>query len=243
MTGPSKFVRSMLALTVLAAFSGQVCADDEKPADKAVAHTPAELKAMEQLRNNGATVMEVAKNDTRLDVAFHLTDGEVKDEHLTPLANTPLLWSLNLRGTAITNAGLKNLADAKNLTRLHLEQTKVDDAGLAHLQKLEGLEYLNLYGTAVTDAGLKNLEGLKNLQRLYLWQTKVTDAGVKSLQSKLPKLEIIRGLSLTPPKKEEPKKPEPKKPAPKKEEPKKPEPKKEAPKKAEPKKDAKPAKK
>ena len=228
-------------LVTLLGIAGPLAAQ-EKPE-----HSDAEKAAMAEVKKLGGQVMELAQTDPHLEVAYHLTDGQVGDDHLKPLANMPLLVSINLRGTAITNAGLAHLKQAKSLKRLHLEKTQITDEGLAHLAALENLEYLNLYGTAITDAGLKHLEGLKNLRKLYLWQTKVTDAGVSALKQKLPELNAIQGLSLTPPpeKKEEPKpeeakkeekKPEPKKEEPKKEELKKPEPKKEEPKKEEPKK-------
>ena len=182
----------------------------EKPAP-----TDAEKAAMAEVRKAGGQVMELAQNDARLDVAFHLADGKIDDAQLASLKNLPKLAQLNVRGKDITDAGLVNIKDAKGLVRLHLEKTKVTDAGLEQLKGLENLEYLNLYGTAVTDAGLKHLEGLKKLKRLYLWQTPVTDAGVAALKTALPEIQIIRGVE--PPKPVEAK-PEEKKPEEKKEE-------------------------
>jgi YHS domain-containing protein len=90
-----------------------------------------------------------------------------------------LRW-LDLAGTAVTDAGLANLAAAPNLTRLHLERTGVSDAGLARVATLSDLEYLNLYGTPITDAGLTQLEAMPKLKQIYLWQTKVTPAAGKA---------------------------------------------------------------
>ena len=192
---------------MLSAFVGLTSAQ-EKPAP-----TDAEKGAMAEVRKAGGQVMELAQNDARLDVAFHLADGKIEDAQLAPLKNLPKLAQLNVRGKDITDAGLVNIKDAKGLVRLHLEKTKVTDAGLEQLKGLENLEYLNLYGTAVTDAGLKQLEGLKKLKRLYLWQTPVTDAGVAALKTALPEIQIIRGVE--PPKPAEAK-PEEKKPEEKK---------------------------
>jgi len=172
--------------------------------------TEAEKAAMAEVRKAGGQVMELAQNDARLDVAYHLADGKVEDGHLAPLKNLPKLAQLNVRGKDITDAGLVHIKDAKGLTRLHLERTKVTDAGLEHLKGLENLEYLNLYGTAVTDTGLKHLEGLKKLRRVYLWETKVTDAGVAALKTAVPEIQVIRGV--------EPAKPAEPKPEEKKEE-------------------------
>ena len=172
--------------------------------------TDAEKAAMAEIRKAGGQVMELAQNDARLDVAFHLADGKIEDAQLAPLKNLPKLAQLNVRGKEITDAGLVHIKDSKGLVRLHLERTKVTDAGLEQLKGLESLEYLNLYGTAVTDAGLKPLEALKKLKRLYLWETKVTDAGVAALKAALPELQIVRGV--------EPAKPAVAKPEEKKEE-------------------------
>src|SRR5262245_35476981 len=64
---------------------------------------------------------------------------------------------LDLAGTAVTDAGLTNLATMPNLTRLHLERTGITDEGLAALTGLASLEYLNLYGTTISEAGLETL--------------------------------------------------------------------------------------
>ncbi len=154
----------------------------------------AEKAAIAEIQKSGGQVMELAQNDARLDVAFHLADGKITDEQLLPLKSLPQIAQLNLRGREITNAGLVNLKELKGLVRLHLEKTKITDDGLQSLKGLENLEYLNLYGTQITDAGLKHLEGLKKLRKLYLWQTQVTDAGVAGLKAALPESQIIRGV-------------------------------------------------
>lgn len=182
-------IRAVGLCLVLSGLSLSMAVADEKTPP-----TEAEKGAMAEIKKSGGQVMELAQNDSRLDVAFHLADGKIEDGQLAPLKNLPQLAQLNVRGKDITDAGLANIKDSKGLVRLHLERTKVTDAGLENLKGLENLEYLNLYGTAVTDAGLKSLEGLKKLKRLYLWETKVTDAGVAGLKSALPELQIIRGV-------------------------------------------------
>ena len=204
-------IRRLSFWAVLGSFafvSGVVTADD-KPVP-----TEAEKGAVAEIRKSGGQVMELAQNDPRLDVAFHLADGKITDEQLVPLKNLPKVAQLNLRGREITNAGLVNLKDLKGLVRLHLEKTKITDEGLEQLKGLENLEYLNLYGTAGTDAGLKHLEPLKKLKKLYLWQTQVTDAGVAGLKGAIPELQINRGVEPAKPveeKKAEEPKPEEKK--------------------------------
>ena len=194
---------------VLSVLVGSMGTAQEKPVP-----TEAEKAAITEIRKSGGQVMELAQNDARLDVAFHLADGKIEDAQLAPLKSLPQLAQLNLRGKDITDAGLVHIKDCKGLVRLHLERTKVTDAGLEQLKGLENLEYLNLYGTAVTDAGLNHLVGLKKLKKLYLWETKVSDAGVTALKSALPELQVVRGVEPAKPAdpKPEEKKPEDKKP-------------------------------
>ena len=92
--------------------------------------------------------------------------------------------SLDLAGSAVTNAGLATVATTMpNLRRLHLERTAVTDAGLAALRPLSHLAYLNLYGTAVTDAGLAALRPLPALTELYVWRTHVTPAAAAAFMA------------------------------------------------------------
>jgi internalin A len=98
--------------------------------------------------------------------------------------------SVNLSGTQITDAGLKELAPLTNLTRLFLSSPQVTDAGLKELAPLTNLTRLFLKDTRVTDTGLKELAPLTNLTTLVLKDTRVTDAGVKELQAVLPRCEI-----------------------------------------------------
>ena len=171
---------------------------EDKPKEKEAAKpTQAELDAVAAVKKGGGAVLQVAQNDSRLDVAFHLADGKVGDEQLAtvkPLAN--LIYSLNLRGTEVTDKGLEQIKDLKSLVRLHLERTKITDAGLAQLAALENLEYLNLYGTETTDAGLQSLAGLKKLKRIYVWQTKVTEEGQTKFKAANTTAQLVPDIAL-----------------------------------------------
>src|SRR5947209_6639917 len=76
--------------------------------------------------------------------------------------------AVNLAGTQVTDAGLKELKDLKQLTTLSLWGTKVTDAGLKELKDLKQLTTLNLFGTKVTGEGLKELKDLQQLTSLNL---------------------------------------------------------------------------
>lgn len=191
----------LLCLGTIICLNGALLAQDKK-------------QAIDKIRKSGGLALEIAQNDPRLVVSFLSMDGEINADLLNQVKALENVAELNLRGRAVTDDMLAIIKDLKGLTRLHLEKTKVTDKGLPHLKGLANLEYLNLYGTTVSDKGIESLTDLKKLKSLYLWQTKVTDAGVEKLKKALPKVNIVRGISLAKPVKEEPKR-DPKKPAPK----------------------------
>ena len=61
------------------------------------------------------------------------------------------------------------------VVEVNLGGTKVTDAGLKDLKELKGLLHLDLGGTQITDAGLKELKELKGLQTFDLSYTQITD--------------------------------------------------------------------
>ncbi|MEO2030567.1 MAG: hypothetical protein ABGZ35_00635, partial [Planctomycetaceae bacterium] len=171
-----------LAFSTLVLLVVPAVADDPSEADQAL---------IEAVQAAGGQAMQLAKNDARLTIAFHLSDKDITDETLDVFAEAGNVYSINLRGTKVTDAGLQKLAGLKSLTRLHLEKTEVTDAGLAHISGLENLEYLNVYGTKITDDGLEHIKGLGNLRKLFVWQTGVTMEGEEPLKAALPDLEIV----------------------------------------------------
>jgi hypothetical protein len=150
--------------------------------------------------------------DRVVSVRFYLPPGrpEIRDADLMPhLEHLTDLRDLSLRGTSITNEGLRclknhhdlrsldlastkiNEGDLDHLTglrlqRLSLSRTRASDAGLKSLQSMKSLRSLDLTRTSVTDAGLKHLEGLGTLNSLSLRRTRVTRQGAERLQEKLP---------------------------------------------------------
>ena len=105
----------------------------------------------------------------------------------------PLLVSLDLSATKVTDQSVATLTAAPNLRMIRLAETEITDVSMDTLSKLSALESINLYGTKVTDAGISKLSALPNLKRLYLWQTAVTPEAIKALKEKLPSCEIVAG--------------------------------------------------
>src|SRR5438094_747126 len=90
--------------------------------------------------------------------------------------------AVNLAGTQVTDAGLKELKDFKQLTTLDLTFTRVTAAGLKELKELKQLTSLYIDGGKVTDAGMKELRHLTQLTSLYLGGAQFTDAGLNELK-------------------------------------------------------------
>lgn len=104
------------------------------------------------------------------------------------------LVTVDLSSTAVTDASVALLADAKDLRMIRLSETAITNDAIDVLVQLENLESVNLYGTSVTDEGVKKLSTLPNLKRLYLWQTEVSDEAIKELEKALPELEVVKGV-------------------------------------------------
>lgn len=153
--------------------------------------TPAKDDVIAKAKTDGAQVFQL-KPDSPLLRADFLTGvsncTDAKLEILLPLKDQ--IAQLDLGRTAVTDAGMKTLAQLPHLASLDLRQTKITDAGLQHLAAATKLRTLNLYGTEVTDAGLKHLYSLKGLQSVYLWQTKATEAGAQQLTAAVPGLSV-----------------------------------------------------
>ena len=177
-----------LSLAVVPSASGQ---DEE---GVTVEYSAADKAAVEKIRESGGAVLEVAQNDNRLNVAFHLSTEEIGNEQLALVKDLGFIVSLNMRGTVVDDKGVANLAGCSGLQRLHLEKTKVTDAAVKHLAPLSGLVYLNIYGTEITDAAIDDIAALKGLKKVFIWETKITIDGVAKLKEKRPDLQIIPDL-------------------------------------------------
>ena len=90
-----------------------------------VEYSAADTAAVEKIRESGGAVLEVAQNDNRLNVAFHLSTEEIGNEQLALVKDLGFIVSLNMRGTAVDDKGVANLGGCSGLQRLHLEKPKV----------------------------------------------------------------------------------------------------------------------
>src|SRR5205085_650333 len=143
------------------------------------------LKHLKRLYLDRTQVTNTALQSLRAIGLLHVLTNAAAKNGERPSSSADVT-RLDLYGTAVTDAGLKELKELQSLQTLVLWRTKVTNAGLKELKDLKSLKVLDLKETKVTDAGLKELKQLKSLQTLDLRFTKVTDAAVKELKKARP---------------------------------------------------------
>jgi hypothetical protein len=102
-----------------------------------------------------------------------------------PPASADAVTNLWLEDAAITDAGIKELAPFRNLSTLSLRGTRISNAGLREIAKLQldSLTTLRIEGTRATPAGFKELVPLRRLSLLaYLDPDNVDDAFLRGMR-------------------------------------------------------------
>lgn len=111
---------------------------------------------------------------------------------LQPAQPEPVV-TVDFGGTNFVDAHVRHLAGFPVIHTLNLADTAITDVGIAEVTKLKAIENLNL-GNAigVTDAAIVHLQELKALREINLAGTRVTAAGILRLRKALPGLRIRR---------------------------------------------------
>lgn len=132
-----------------------------------------------QLRQHGLAVTWSENQPVRAIV--NGSSPHVRDDTLRLLRHLPIA-ELDLRNSAVTDAGLEHLADQQHLTRLNLQRTKVTNRGLERVcPGLTRLESLSVEHTRVDDRGLAFLAACPQLTTLYLGGSAVKGPGLEHL--------------------------------------------------------------
>ncbi|MSR55736.1 MAG: hypothetical protein EXS09_21020 [Gemmataceae bacterium] len=153
-------------------------------------HTDDAIARIEKL---GGAVRKISQGSDALEVDLQgstVTDADLKD--LVLLKNVQVI---RLKETKIGDAGLEYVSKIATLKRLFLDKTAVTDAGLSRLGGLKNLEFLSLYGTAVGDAGLEHLKKIASLKTVIVTESKVTANGADAFRKTIPKLQVIPNLA------------------------------------------------
>jgi serine/threonine protein kinase len=121
---------------------------------------------------------------TKAVATVHL-DGGPEIRSIGALPDGPLTLTavvLNSCGDSVTDAGLKNLRECRELTSVFIWSAPVTDTGAEHLSNLTKLRHLVFGATRLTDAGLRHFKGLTKLRALHVNDTKITNTGLAELK-------------------------------------------------------------
>jgi Leucine-rich repeat (LRR) protein len=177
----------LIGIAVLAVFMAMIIEPRRRRAEQECA-----IAALERLDALiGARPFYCVINSARRPVlSICLTNPDITDADLAPLASLTELETLALSSTKITNAGLAHLEGLTSLTELDLVETNVTDAGLFRLRGMVKLRSLNLAATKIRGRGLVDLGRLANLRSLSLLHTRVTGPDLVYLKA-LTHLEVL----------------------------------------------------
>ena len=113
---------------------------------------------------------------------YDTKESSFTNQDLASLQELPLLSSLSLTGTAVTEDGLAVLARIPALRSLQLTWAPATiDEGAAHLKKLPKLEHLAFSGVRVTDRGVEHISELHTLKRLTFPDSSISDSALQYL--------------------------------------------------------------
>jgi Leucine-rich repeat (LRR) protein len=123
----------------------------------------------------------------RLDLSFSL----VTDKGIKELEQLKQLEELNLETVeALTDASMNYIKNIPTLKKLNVRGVDVTDVGMPAIAQMTGLRSLDLSHTMLEDVGLENLPALTNLEELYLGGDMITGINLNFLKL-LPKLKKL----------------------------------------------------
>jgi len=149
-------------LALLVLLAGWLCGCHQDPSAQ-------EAKAIKAIEDLGGKVTRDDSLPGRPVVGVTFPEvNSITNAGMKELRNFRNLRLLDIHGTGITDAGLKNLKELKGLQTLILEANDITDVGLRELKELNGLETLDLHSLKITDVGLREIKGLTALRTLDL---------------------------------------------------------------------------
>ena len=100
------------------------------------------------------------------------------------------LEQLDVAGTQVTSAGLKELRRCSRLTSLSIDGKQFTADAVSTLQSLFQLTDLTLAGSNVTRDHLAHLPDLQQVERVRLWYSRVTENELSEIQKSAPRPRI-----------------------------------------------------
>ena len=144
--------------------------------------THQELASIQAIESIGGTIHRDLNWPQRSVSVVSLSRTKTKDAGLKLLAPFAGLKMLNVAYTKVTDAGINEIAARHGqLEEIDLTGTKITNAALKDVRKMPHLRKLSLWTTDITDGGLSELRELADLESLALGQSPLTDAGIKEI--------------------------------------------------------------
>jgi uncharacterized membrane protein/mono/diheme cytochrome c family protein len=152
--------------------------------DPAPVETAADPAAIEALRSKLVHVEPVAKGSNLWLVSFSAVARDTGDAEAAALLEPllPYVADLSLARSRIGDATMQLAARMPNLARLDVRDTAVTDAGVAALEGHPQLADFVLARTKLTDAAVKSLLRLPALKRVYVWNSGIGASALGELR-------------------------------------------------------------
>jgi internalin A len=202
---PEKNMTNTLLLTVLLSALGTLPAAAQTKAPTAATppaakSSPAEASAVQRIEARGGFVVR-DRDGSITEVSLARTWAT--DEDLSYVARIPTLKRLDLSFTLVTDKGIKELEQLRQLEDLNLETAEaLTDASMNYVKTIPTLRRLNLRGVDITDVGMPAIAQMTGLRSLDLSHTMLEDVGLENLPalSELEELylggDMITGINL-----------------------------------------------
>ena len=134
------------------------------PAETAPIGPPEAAPVKIQVRLSGYA-KEIESLDGELQIHLDFSDAQITDDELASLSFTDSVRSISLRGTGISDRGVKELERARNLERVDLRGTQATDKVAETLKGLPRLWEANVGSTKMTAKGQRQLAGVLSRKR------------------------------------------------------------------------------
>ena len=141
--------------------------------------TAAPQDSISQVKNSGLHIDPISESTNYLQVsALNLPSFADTDFQLLK-SIAPQIAILDLGGTQITDALIKDLAGLPNLTIVKLDNTVITGEYIELLQNLEHLKSINLSNTNFKKENLDKLKGFPALESVFLFNPKLDKSGTE----------------------------------------------------------------
>src|SRR5882757_4747273 len=166
----------LILLTALA--SAPAAAQTKAPAPSPKT-SPAEAMAVQRIESRGGFVVR-DRDGSISEVSLARTWAT--DEDLNYVAHVGTLKRLDLSFTLVTDKGIKELEQLRQLEDLNLETAEaLTDASMNYVKNIPTLRRLKVRGVDITDVGMPAIAQMTGLRSLDLSHTMLEDVGLENL--------------------------------------------------------------